>query len=507
MHYADSGKICAVEKADSLLGDPPLRDLTNLDLLILDYNLIPGDDTDSSKAREIISKLADSPTFNIIVVYTAEGNIEKVAIEIASSLFSHAPDRASKDEIAIILDEILTNNDSIQESVAQLITNAIKSDYLSGDIHKDCDLFRAIAEILPQQSRKYTKRIAEYFISKQLTEIGRYKVNSPLKVSLGEHPVILGQNFLLVAIDKKIPPEQFTDIISSGIDSIEINPIQLALQGMLSIANKNAPRHISNVIKNKHLMAGLLLELSEDSNTSKLATRTLQELSAEIVTEWSLQDGDRFKIDLLEAPNIFLKNHASTDIGNKSTENAVYFELNRHLCSFSSIRATHLTTGLILHDESEYWVVLNCSCDLVPDQDAFKWKNSIRDFQPFTALKLVKSGGIESALQEATKGRHVFINDGEKSVILSYPPYPDNPHHETFFAYNNGIFSDFTVQTMRFCVEAGPDQSKVPILKTVALRVVAQMRYEYATRFLNMLCAHNSRVGVDFVTPPKSVAV
>jgi hypothetical protein len=39
-------------------------------------------------------------------------------------------------------------------------------------------------------------------------------------------------------------------------------------------------------------------------------------------------------------------------------------------------------------------------------------------------------------------------------------------------------------------------------LKSQTFEIIAQMRYEYASRFLNMLSAHKARIGVGYIAMP-----
>jgi hypothetical protein len=506
-HYADFNKICAVKSAQSLLSESQKRNLSNLDLLILDYNLIPDDDSDSSLARKIISSLADSPAFNIIIVYTQDrqisGNrcLEKVTLEIAASLKNKIESSTLEENPNLLFDDDSEHPDFAEE-LEQQMTNAIKADYLS-DRKTDLisDLYKTVSKRLPCHLRRYTREYSEWLIQNELENVGQYQIDTTLSISLETHPIIWGQNFLLVAINKETEPDQFSTILENSIDKISLNPVQLALQGMLNIANANAPTHIANVVQNKSLMAGLMLELVSDSDATKLASRTLQELSAQIVTDWASKQGDDFMSELLVSPRDFLLEHASMDVDNLGTKLSVIHELNRHLCTFSSTVAVHLTTGIILHDKNEnnYWVVLNCSCDLVPDQQPTHWKSKASGFQPFTALKLTTRACIETPLKNATDCLYVFIKDNEEMKALSYPPPPQKPYYETFYAENNGEFESGKVQVRHFVNNFTCIPEELPTLKHAEFRVVAQMRYEYATRFLNMLSAHKSRVGVDYV--------
>ena len=54
------------------------------DLLVLDYHLVPGDDTDSGPALTILGNLAKTPYANLVVVYTAAPALEVIKRGIAA---------------------------------------------------------------------------------------------------------------------------------------------------------------------------------------------------------------------------------------------------------------------------------------------------------------------------------------------------------------------------------------------------------------------------------------
>jgi hypothetical protein len=87
-YFSAQGKLVVVENAieNCGVGGRVPKYLTNADLLILDYHLTAGDDTDGSRAREILSKVAASDSFNLVVVYTRADDLDTVSVEIAASL-------------------------------------------------------------------------------------------------------------------------------------------------------------------------------------------------------------------------------------------------------------------------------------------------------------------------------------------------------------------------------------------------------------------------------------
>lgn len=230
-------------------------------------------------------------------------------------------------------------------------------------------------------------------------------------------------------------------------------------------------------------MDGLLINASEKKSAAALARSFLSEFSTSVEAKW-LHERDVILGQVFEA---------SAVAGNESAYHAV----NMHLCTYPELTSRHLTTGIVLQNvcTKEYWVVLNCSCDLIPvtKQPTLKWAREIAPGHPFTAVKLVQSKNVGQSLRKANKCRTIFLTQDDKRIALSFPDN-ENPHYEVFYAADHGIISNEKISARRVSFREGK-----PGLTTISLNVVAQMRYEYASRFLNILSAHKSRIGVDFL--------
>lgn len=505
-HYSGKGCLCVVENAvdASGVGDRIPGSLSNADLLILDYHLIEGSD-DGSKACEILSTIAKSSSFNIVVVYTAgpstTGDLAEIALEIASSLKEWPEQEEDLDAINLI-DELEADNPGFSEDLSGRLDDTIVAGYLSGVALRSAVYAEPVGfleNLIAVPSRKYISKILNIFLQKKVTSAPPFSATKNLTVLLEDSPIIFAENFLTVVIGKSTKPCEIDAVLEASLEQLQINPIQLSLQGILKEASSNAPKHIASIVSNSELMAGLLLDAAESKDTSLLAERILQEMNTEVVGQWNLTHGASLASSLTSDPLDFLKENAQIDLSKADVKLNVYHELNQHLCTYRSVVSKHLTTGVILQDsQDKYWVVLNCSCDLVPNQQTLKWKCSLRGWQPFTALKLIKRACIGSPLKNAEEGRFIFISDGGKKLALSYANRGDNPHYEVFYAQDNGVFDGEEKMVVKSFM-AGADAAG---FQDIEFKIIGQMRYEYACRFLNMLSAHKSRVGVNYVSFP-----
>ncbi len=505
-HYSGKGYLCVVENAvdASGVGGRNYESLSNADLLILDYHLIEGSDDDGSKACQILSTIATSSSFNIVVVYTAgpstTGDLAEIALEIASSL-KEWPEQEEDSNAINFIDQLEADNPGFSEDLRGYLDDAIVAGYLSGVALRSAvyaEPFRFFKNLIKGSDCKYIPKILDIFLKEKVSNAPPFSATKNLTVLLEDRPIIFAENFLTVVIGKTTKPCEIDAVLEASLEQLQINPIQLSLQGILNEASSNAPKHIASIVSNSELMAGLLLDAAKSKDTALLAERILQEMNTEVVGQWNLTHGASLASSLTENPEIFLRDNAQIDLSDKDVKRNVYHELNRHLCTYRSVVSKHLTTGIILKDQQgEYWVVLNCSCDLVPNQQTLKWKCSMSGWQPFTALKLMKRKSLESSLKKAEEGRLVFISDGGNKRALIYAYRGENPYYEVFYAQNNGIFDDKKVVAKSFRVV-----DEIADLQDADFKVVGQMRYEYACRFLNMLSGHKSRIGVNFVKLP-----
>lgn len=485
-YFSQQGKLCVIENAieNCGVGARVPSYLTNADLLILDYHLTAGDDTDGSRAREILSKVAVSESFNLVVVYTGAIDLDTVSVEIAASLKKREVIE-NADEISRLIDEIEDETPDFSENISGHLTWELKAKFLSGvAVRPDeyQDIYSYVNSILKGAQKPHCKGVIKYFLLKEFSFVDSFSVSESLSITLGSSRIIWSSNFALVVVGKDKTPEELMGVLTSSVQGLDLSPVHVAFQSMINEVRNNAPVHVAAITKKTNLMDGLLLNASKKSSVAALARSFLSELSTSIENKWlHTCDGElREKFD---------------DYSISANED-VYHAVNMHLCAYPFVKSQHLTTGIVLQDQcsKEYWVVLNCSCDLIPvtEQSSLKWAVALAPEHPFTAVKL-EQGPVRRGLKKANNCRTVFLSQNEEKIALSFPEN-GNPHYEVFYADNNGVFSEGRLKAQQVVRKL-----IIPDLQLISFEVVAQLRYEYASRFLNMLSAHKSRIGVDFL--------
>lgn len=471
------------------------KTLNNSDLIILDYHLNKNDD--SKLALEIIDEIAKSSNFNLIIVYTAAANDNpaRTIFEILVHL-CHIDEWKAHDEIK----DFVYSEDRYSE-ILNSVTVEHAIEFICGGNKNLKELSTKANIIIPLDKKKTIKAndIVNYALYDKYPElkcaIGTHR---NIIADIGSFPYIKGNNFFITVAGKdSVKPHKLWEHLEHSLKAWHPEPVLLTLQGLLNELHNNAPKHIDAVLKDEDMVKGWLLHATKDvespGNLKRLANNLMSELSTSVTDHFFEANKnnfspDKFKSDLCDS-NVIKVIHA----------------LNRYLCTYNTVFANHLTTGIVLFNENinekEYWLVLNCSCDLVPGQK-FPWKeNTTKPWQPFTAVKMVCSSCAKH-LAKAEHGECIFINHKNQNLALQFRNDSNpNPHYEVFYAKNEGRFTySKKLNARRFVI----DKAKLsPTLKPMKFEVIAQLRYEYACRFLQMLVSNKGRIGVDFVSLPK----
>lgn len=176
-------------------------------------------------------------------------------------------------------------------------------------------------------------------------------------------------------------------------------------------------------------------------------------------------------------------------------------KLNFHVsCKASS--GTHLTTGHILTQGNDVWIVVSPACDLVPGQK----NNRAKGFVQFAAAKMEKLNDIAKCREYSHTGNYLFIPvDGEVKAFSVYPSSGEggaaDRHllYSYFFAAQDGQYNaNNSITVYR---ENCADDGQLVFEEQTFSRHEMQLRYEYALNLLSKVGVHASRVGLDFVSP------
>lgn len=477
--------------------------ISNTDLLILDYHLNPKDDRDSSDALDIIKKLAWSPSFNLIIVYSsyAEEEYSKIIFEIFLAL-----KKVQYQELGRETKEFIDNNNDILEYVKSRLSVKDAISYLCDGKDGIKPLLTEIEKHIKETTdKRHTLGVVKYAIDELFLKGIHNGVFDEIRADV-EGKYITGNGvFICIAGKKDTLPGQTWTQLENSLKAWMPHPVNLTLHGLLNELKGNAPEHISSILSDENTVNGWVTYAKPKAqnsawNITALAENLMSELSVSIIEKYFSGKNNSFEL----FPDV--KKLIPSD------RSDIFHALNKYLCSYGKVIAVHLTTGIILfrkkEGNNEYWLVLNCSCDLVPEQDTLGWRNTTQDWLPYTAVKLIIAD--DGLLCRATDSEYIFIRHGNNNVSLRFrESSSSNPHYEVFYAEKRGLFTQdkkinahsFIIKT--FYDEANKAETKTPALENVTFEVIAQLRYEYACRFLQMLVSNKGRIGVDFVSLPK----
>jgi hypothetical protein len=265
----------------------------------------------------------------------------------------------------------------------------------------------------------------------------------------------------------------------------------------------------NSIISNRYAQAGWLYTLLKSSLDSPIEHDKAIDLHWEQLVRASKNELREFSKKLVRAAGIssdddyrkFVKRFFSECINDADS---ALKELNAFSCSIPVVNQ-HLTTGSIFSIKGEVWVCLSPACDLVPGQRAKQWEDRVGEsYLVFKAVKLRKEKKISTANADANKNGHIYLSRDGKVDAYYLARDGENPLWDTFYANNQGRFSENNTLSLTCLREPKPcevtgNQNIARLeLTEIEVTVFAELRYEYALNFLQRLGANQTRVGLGF---------
>jgi hypothetical protein len=503
--------------------------LRKCDLIVLDFHL-DGEGGDNSKSVEILRKLADSPHFNTVIVYT-NAELDQVWLDVASNL---RPDlrlapflEQNQDEAAWWAE---TNSDDLVqptvESIVKYVTRGMAA------IRKETRA-EIIARIIEKggKGRGDPSRMAEMLIrsvidKRRPASIKKYDDEDKLgsrslqgRFSAGK-PHWLQCRGCFIAIVKKSEEEDEVAVLMNSLNEalldwkpnflqILVSEIQNRLELELVAAD---PRVFSDANRQVGLSHYLLeqLEGDEDPETAveSVVDRIVETLRHRIAGDRTMREfATGVLADVRKTLGKSLKSAdrianaaAFAHVEDAVEPNRVVSFLNAFL-STEAFAKSRITTGSVFSKDDDYWMVATPACDLtsrVPGA-AQAWMKSIHPVRAMLAVKLRKVD-LKDALAVATQGRHAFVIDQEQIVCLSFLDRTTAaPDAEMFFTIDAGkITSGKDTPPVFRALRVVRTEVESKLSEPADYTVIGQLRPNYASRVLQLTGAHLSRIGIDF---------
>lgn len=502
--------------------DNTVAHLHQCDLLFLDYHL-DGDYADSKKCHGILRHLAESAHFNLVVIVTKEDELKtftSIVREFTKPIFA---DAISLGEDVLKVIEIWEDDDADIKS--KLVNSISFSNYLELIKFKDqlklanvkvsqyLNDFMALLASKPQAVKCENDEILKWTILEAEKEFDLTAKVSPQASSINSSTKWLcSQNLFVTVCDKKeskLGEEILSRLINALVDW-HPSPNRLLLSAFRSEIESRGLSLDDQISHGKYMQALWLKNLTSMDESEKLSEidQTIRRYGEALTTAIShpirtlLEKAAKLESTDANLIKVRLSNIFGTTLTKDEDVAKASIEHNIAISNIP-INGWHLAPGHILKIDQDYWVCLTPACDLVPKKPSARQKN-YHPAMPFKAVKLTV--GVEStALKDASSTRSIFIHlEGENRCFHFNPENLEKtaPIWIEIFAKNGGKIdasNTLEVAVVNICEQYNFTAS------WVKAEIVAQLRYEYAINLMQRLNANLMRVGLDYVSHPKSV--
>lgn len=493
--------------------------LHHSDLMILDYHLEKSR-SDGRKAIEILRSLAKNDHFNLVVVYTRgnAGNIDEVVREITIGLSSAKPElnlhpnRISSIENTL---EVLVDA-GIPYSLEADVSEQTYVNYVQmGDI-PSLPEYGGFEQKLIQYSENPTKdapNLLMYFlgkIQKKLIEEGKLSDEKLGGVETSPQGSDINwvktDRLFLTVVNKNVRPKKLEHKLLAALVKWNPRPYQLLMSKMRVQMDDRGSWAESEIVKDDYIQAGWLGELLTAEHLDKdRAARDAVDRHWESLGDVLRMDFDDFALRLhtVFSPgghHVFKKFSLSEA---RKDEIKVQKHLNRYN-STKTIDSSHLSTGHVLaimkpNTICEYWVCLSPACDLVPEQKDNGWFGRLKNLKPFMAVRLFPIDD-KTAIKNVQRNIFLFLDTDSKGVCSftfhNFGKVDNNPQWELMYAQNQGRMGGGELKIVR--ISGAAAENALNANDEYKVKVVAQLRYEYALNLLQRLGGTLTRIGLDF---------
>lgn len=482
------------------------KHLHQSDLLILDWHLVPSDDTDASKAIRILQKLSTSDHFNLVVIYTG-ADVKEVASDLAFALGAGTVLKGDSLERAAEIE------DELNEPIP--LSDDVIDEYLSGQEGEGFQsLHGRLVDAVQDQAelslaiegacqRRFERRLPGEVVS------GRKHHVRVISSSRGSDVRWVYQHNLFAAVvGKDTDPAAVVEKLSEAIESWSPSPLQVMLIHARARIEKKGLELDDRMLREPLRQAGwLLTALTDVKNDDEAALSRMYERLFSQLTEELLSEVSSFGKRLLHSDEVDPYNKVCNWTGVLTTDpkEKVYLAANEFLSSTPSTDG-HVTVGTVFKSDDQvdpqYWICVTPACDLVPTQnnkpDKHGWEGEIFPLRAITAarLKPVAAAGFAKVLRDVTKNRHIFLTVDDEQMV---------------FEVTDGNSKKLNLQVLilseKAAIKGGAFEGRIikigkkaPVFERKKFRVLARLRPDYASKFLSETGQQKARIGVDWLT-------
>ncbi|MNS01479.1 hypothetical protein D3C72_327620 [compost metagenome] len=208
---------------------------------------------------------------------------------------------------------------------------------------------------------------------------------------------------------------------------------------------------------------------------------------------------------LLDATVDGFSSHYNIQMNSGKDKTDALYRYNSHI-STKSVSGWHLHPGHIFKLYEKYWVCVSPACDLLPNQ---KGQAAISEsipakIKPFMAVQLHPRSKTLSK-EDINSNTYVFLKD-EDGTVKAYSAYEGGqnpaPVWRLFNADNFGIIEiDTPTRSASLKLHYLCGKTGELSIRTSDVKIIAQLRYEYALNLIQKLGTEMTRVGLDYLGP------
>lgn len=542
--FSSKNIYCTIDNGINVIDK--LDKIRKSDLILIDY-LLDGQNPD--KTLDVIYQLRDCDNLNFVVIYTSE-NLNKVFETVLGTL------RGSNKCNKMIMEFYEKSDDEELNAELEDIWGQISSQIDSGTELRLTDSEVKII-LLNQDEKKIRSRIVQLIhkigVNGKLINIlyDLVKTDSLSKINFLEKPLSdieiiasssdnlwLQSGNIFVSLFKKTASEDgdAVDIWNSLIQSvIDWNPsyYQILISEIQNIIESKSFSFIKPLLNDKYSQAAWLNELISSKDTQSMLSKinVIFNMFSESLSEdikksslglfsnsllscylRSLQASEKNSID-------FSSEHFNLD-KNKNIICDMYHALNMNMSSMNYVDG-HISTGTIFKltkkGSDNWYLCVSAACDMVPSQSSSAFLKRIMPHRLIKVIKLYQVDLSEKLISEATKSQYVFVYDeADRKVFSVYKVVyvKDEETKEKKEILTNTIDVDYMViknhnnpdKKMNAALLSINKDTNDLIYEDVDIKLKSQLRSGYAERFQHIASNHSARIGVDFISWPKSSA-
>lgn len=459
------------------------------DLVVLDYFLTEGED--SSHALKIIHSLAQSKRYNLIIVHSTKEK-QDVASEILFSMKNITYENTEREELA--------NAAAIEAIVNENIRHILDG----SEEH-----IKTICSLAGSASKEKVIYFTNQIISNNFRSTTKSKSDLVLQSDIASSttPWIAAKNAFIVVTQKDIASEQdinnLIQELKTALTEYDPGIITKALHKFANISKENIYEILNSSFSTPEIRAAALLtalngisSIETHPHKANIIANRITHAILSAASTGIASKADQFCINYIDSLQI--ENEATIHRACTTAENAnctmdkIFLHANAMACCEQKPHH-YITTGSIFTQEDKSWMCVTPSCDLARGEDFNASK--IIFIEAIKLTKITDSNRIAKALKDAHKGLYIFVKT--TTGVDVYSPYNDskpNLHIDNFFIRGTTFLTiDDTIRL--YTVEA--DEVGYSVMSQQS-NVIAQLRPDYASRFLSEKGAWKSRIGVDF---------